>query len=180
MQSHTQANSDPNPVTTATTAQPLDTCAEPQQAQSEPDAQEKRTNSAAPKKAEREIPPQESETGSIFTAAETPVTVAVTQAVDNVTVVQPQREPSDTGGLEIDSASKPCTPTEPDINTNPGPDVQKAKKRDVRDGRKYVPSKKAMIDPLKMDMSKPLVMPLTCEYFTLQIFSSIIFLYLPR
>lgn len=171
MQSPTQANSDPDPVTTATTAQPVDTWAEPQPAQSEPDAQEKRNNSAAPTEAEREIPPQENETGAILTVAETPATVVVTQAVDNETVVQSQRQPSDTGGLEIDSASKPSAHTEPNINTNPGPDVQKAKKRDVRDGRKYVPSKKAMIDPLKMDMSKPLVMPLTCEYFTLHLYS---------
>lgn len=42
----------------------------------------------------------------------------------------------------------------------------KTKKQDkaVRDGRKYVPSKKAMTDPLKIDMSKPPDLPLTCKY----------------
>lgn len=171
MQCPTQSNSGPNPVTTATTEQPLDTETEAQPAQSEPDAQEEENKSAAPAEAETPVAPQENGTG--LQTAETPASMAVTQAVENEPTVQLPTEPSDnTGGMERDSASKPSAPTEPvpDTNTNPGCDRQKAKKQDkgVRDGRKYVPSKKAMIDPLKMDMSKPLVMPLTCEYFTFE------------
>lgn len=46
----------------------------------------------------------------------------------------------------------------------------KTKKQDkaVRDGRKYVPSKKAMTDPLKIDMSKPPDLPLTSSQISLQ------------
>uniref|UniRef100_A0A8C4FA84 Zinc finger protein 576, tandem duplicate 1 n=1 Tax=Dicentrarchus labrax TaxID=13489 RepID=A0A8C4FA84_DICLA len=157
MQSPTQSNMGPNPVTTATTEKPLDTETEAQPAQSEPHAQEEENKSAATAETETPITPQEN-----GTRTETPASMAVTQAVENEPAVQPLTEPSDnTGGVEVDSASKPSAPTEPgpDINTNPGCDGQKAKKQDkgVRDGRKYVPSKKAMVDPLKMDMSKPLL-----------------------
>ena len=94
--------------------------------------------------------------------------MAVTQTAVNKSAVQSLAKPSgNTREMETDSGSKPNAPTEPasDTNTNPGCEVQEAKKQDkvVRDGRKYVPSKKAMIDPLKMDMSKPLVIPLTCK-----------------
>ncbi|XP_070767983.1 zinc finger protein 576, tandem duplicate 1 [Enoplosus armatus] len=171
MQSPTQSNSGPNPVTTATTEQPLDTETEAQPAQSEPDAQEEENKSAATAEAGTPITPQENGTG--VQTAETPACMAVTQAVENEPAVQPLTEPSvNTGEMEMDSASKPSAPTEPvpDTNTNPGCDGQKAKKQDkgVRDGRKYVPSKKAMVDPLKMDMSKPLVMPLTSSQLSLQ------------
>ncbi|KAL7393506.1 hypothetical protein ABVT39_011789 [Epinephelus coioides] len=171
MQSPTQSNSGPNPVTTATTEQPLDTNTETQPAQSEPDAKEEENKSAAPAGTETVVTPQENGTG--VQAAETPANVVVTKAVENEPAVQPLTEPSvNTAGMETDSASKPSAPTEPvpDTNTNPGCDKQKAKKQDkgVRDGRKYVPSKKAMIDPLKMDMSKPLVMPLTSSQLSLQ------------
>lgn len=163
MQSPAQSNSGPNPVTTATAEQPLDTETKAQPAQSEPDAQEEENKSAAPAETGTPIAPQENGTG-----VETPASVPVTQVVEN----EPLAEPLDGAGrMDMDSASKPSAPTEPvpDTNTNPGCDGQKAKKQEkaVRDGRKYVPSKKAMVDPLKMDMSKPLVMPLTCEYFTL-------------
>ncbi|KAM6909689.1 zinc finger protein 576, tandem duplicate 1 [Xenentodon cancila] len=71
-----------------------------------------------------------------------------------------------------DSAAKPGAPAEPapDVNAKPGCDEKKAKKQDkgVSEGRKYVLSKKAMVDPLKMDMSKPLVMPLTSSQLSLQ------------
>ncbi|XP_051261469.1 uncharacterized protein LOC127366520 [Dicentrarchus labrax] len=168
MQSPTQSNMGPNPVTTATTEKPLDTETEAQPAQSEPHAQEEENKSAATAETETPITPQEN-----GTRTETPASMAVTQAVENEPAVQPLTEPSDnTGGVEVDSASKPSAPTEPgpDINTNPGCDGQKAKKQDkgVRDGRKYVPSKKAMVDPLKMDMSKPLAMPLTSSQLSLQ------------
>ncbi|XP_035527904.1 uncharacterized protein LOC118335618 [Morone saxatilis] len=168
MQSPTQSNIGPNPVTTATTEKPLDTETEAQPAQSEPHAQEEENKSAAPAETETPITPQEN-----GTRTETPASMAVTQAVENEPAVQPLTEPSDnTGGVEVDSASKPSAPTEPgpDVNTNPGCGGQKAKKQDkgVRDGKKYVPSKKAMVDPLKMDMSKPLVIPLTSSQLSLQ------------
>lgn len=163
MQSPTQSNSGPNPVTTATTEKPLDTETEAQPAQSEPDAQEEE-NKSADLVAQTPVTSQEN-----GTQAGTPASMAVTQAVENEpAAAQPLTEPADnTGGMEVDSASKPSAPIEPvpDTNSNPGCDGQKAKKEDkgARDGRKYVPSKKAMVDPLKMDMSKPLVVPLTCE-----------------
>lgn len=163
MQSPTKMNNGPNPVTTATMEQPLnsktdETCP----TQSEPDAQEEDSKSAAPDN-ETVITPHENEQ-----RVETPTCVAVTQAVVNKSAVQSLAEPAgNTGEVETDSGSKPSAPTEPraDTNTNPGSELQKAKKQDkvVRDGRKYVPSKKAMIDPLKIDMSKPLVIPLTCK-----------------
>lgn len=165
MQSPTQENSGPDPVTTATTEQPANTGAEPQPAQSKPDAQETRNNSAAPGEAETVITQQETETGAIFTVTETPATVLGAQETHSEAVESQSEPPEVTAGMEIDSASKPSAHTESVANTNTAPDVQKAKKQDkgVRDGRKYVPSKKAMVDPLKMDMSKPLVIPLTCE-----------------
>ncbi|XP_044065384.1 uncharacterized protein LOC122882248 isoform X2 [Siniperca chuatsi] len=171
MQSPTQSNSGPNPVTTATTEQPLDMETEAQPAQSEPDAQEEENKSSATAETETPITPQENGTG--VQTAETPASMAVTQAVENEPAVKPLTEPSvNTGGMEVDSASKPSAPTVPvpATNTNPGCDGEKAKKQDkgVRDGRKYVPSKKAMVDPLKMDMSKPLVMPLTSSQLSLQ------------
>nr|XP_046256483.1 uncharacterized protein LOC124065276 isoform X2 [Scatophagus argus] len=168
MQSPNQSNSGPNPVTTATAEKPLDTQTEAQPAQSEPDAQEKENKSAASTEPVTPITHQEN-----GTQAEAPATVAVTQAVENQPAAQPLAVPPDNiEGMELDSASKPSVPTEPvpDINTDQGCDGQKAKKQDkgVHDGRKYVPSKKAMVDPLKVDMSKLLVMPLTSSQLSLQ------------
>ncbi|XP_074510110.1 zinc finger protein 576, tandem duplicate 1 isoform X1 [Sebastes fasciatus] len=169
MQSPTQSNSRPNSVTTATTVQPLDTEPEVQPAKTEPDAREEEENKSATP--ETVSTPQENGTG--VQTAETPATsMAVTQAV-NKPAVQPLTEPSViTAGTETDSASKPSAPPEPapDKHANSRCDEQKAKKPDkgVRDGRKYVPSKKAMVDPLKMDMTKPLVMPLTSSQLSLQ------------
>lgn len=171
MQSPTQSNCGPNPVTTATTEQPLDTETEDPPAQSEPDTQEKENEPAGTATV---VSPQENGIGLL--TAETPANMAVTQSVENEPAVQPLTEPSvDTAGMETSSASKSSAPTEPvpDTNANLGCGEQKAKKQNtgIRDGRKYVPSKKAMVDPLKMDMSKPLVMPLTCEYFTMYVWS---------
>ncbi|XP_073342330.1 zinc finger protein 576, tandem duplicate 1 isoform X2 [Pagrus major] len=164
MQSPTQLNMGPNPVTTATTEKPLDNETEARPAQSEPDAQKVENKSAAPAETDTPVTPQEN-----GTRAEAPASVAGIQTVEN----EPLTEPSDnTAGMELDSASKPNASTEPvpDANTNPGCDGQKEKKQDegVRDGRKYVPSKKAMVDPLKMDMSKHLAMPLTSSQLSLQ------------
>ncbi|XP_028437104.1 zinc finger protein 576, tandem duplicate 1 isoform X1 [Perca flavescens] len=168
MQSPTQSNCRPNPVTTATTEQPLDTETEDPPAQSEPDAQEKENE---PDGTAAVVSPQENGTGLL--TVETPASMAVTQSVENEPAVQPLTEPPvDTAGMETSSASKSTAPTEPmpDMNANPGCGEQKAKKQNtgIRDGRKYVPSKKAMVDPLKMDMSKPLVMPLTSSQLSLQ------------
>ncbi|XP_069392999.1 zinc finger protein 576, tandem duplicate 1 isoform X1 [Paralichthys olivaceus] len=159
MQSSTQANNGPTPVTTAPTDQPLDTGTEAQPAPIEPHAREEGAASEAPVETDTVIAPQENEAG------------AVVQAVENQTAVQPLSESSEKpGGMKMDSALKTCAPTKCDTNTNSLCDGQKAKKQDkvVRDGRKYVPSKKAMIDPLKMDMSKQLVMPLTSSQLSLQ------------
>uniref|UniRef100_A0A4W6CQJ4 C2H2-type domain-containing protein n=1 Tax=Lates calcarifer TaxID=8187 RepID=A0A4W6CQJ4_LATCA len=168
MQSPTQANTGPDSVTAAPSEQPLDTGTEAQPAHSEPDAQEERTESAALAETETIITPQENQ--AAVQTAEAPATVAdVTQAVEKETAVRPLSEPSETSaGMEIDSASKPSAPTGSGTNTAPRREGQKAKKQDKHDGRKYVPSKKAMIDPLKMDMSKPLVMPLTSSQLSLQ------------
>ncbi|XP_028985160.1 uncharacterized protein LOC114843102 isoform X2 [Betta splendens] len=169
MQSPSQTDGGPEPVTGTNTAQPSDTGADPQPAHTEPEAQEKRMKSAVPIEAETLLTPQENATG-VITVSEAPTTVTVTQMQDNETVVQSWSEHSEsTGKMEIDSDLTQSAQTEPDSNAN-GPDVQRAKKQDkgVRDSRKYVPSKKAMIDPLKMDMSKPLVIPLTSSELSLQ------------
>ncbi|XP_034467608.1 uncharacterized protein LOC117777144 [Hippoglossus hippoglossus] len=169
MQSPTRANSGPTPVTTAPTDQPLDTGTEAQPALNEQHAREEGAASEAPVETDTVIPPQENEAGVL--TPETPATVAVVQAVENETAPLPLSETSEKpGGMEMDSALKTRAPTKCDTNTNPLCVGQKAKKQDkvVRDGRKYVPSKKAMIDPLKMDMSKPLVMPLTSSQLSLQ------------
>ncbi|XP_060938065.1 uncharacterized protein LOC133014814 [Limanda limanda] len=169
MQSPTRANSGPTRVTPAPGDQPQDTGTEAQPALNEQHAQDEGAASEGLLETDTVIPPQENESG--VQTPETPATVAVVQAVENETAAQPLSETSDKpGGMEMDSALKTRTPTKCDTNTNPlfvGP---KAKKQDkvVRDGRKYVPSKKAMIDPLKMDMSKPLVMPLTSSQLSLQ------------
>ncbi|XP_053289385.1 uncharacterized protein LOC128450011 [Pleuronectes platessa] len=169
MQSPTRANSGPTPVTTAPRDQPLDTGTEAKPALNEQHAQEEGAASEAPVETDTVIPPQINEAG--VQTPETPATVAVVQAVENETAAQPLSETSEKpGGMEMDSALKTRAPTKCDTNTNPLCVGPKAKKQDkvVRDGRKYVPSKKAMIDPLKMDMSKPLVMPLTSSQLSLQ------------
>ncbi|XP_034409451.1 uncharacterized protein LOC117745317 isoform X2 [Cyclopterus lumpus] len=159
MQSPTQSTSGPNPVTTANTVQPLDTETEAQLALSEPDAKVEENKSAAPAGTGPVVKPQGN--GTPVQTAEAP-SMAVTHVVEN----EPPTEPSvNTAWMETDSASKLS-----DTNANPGGDGQKAKKpnKGARDGRKYVPSKKAMVDPLKMDMSKPLVTPLTSSQLSLQ------------
>ncbi|KAK7926281.1 hypothetical protein WMY93_008591 [Mugilogobius chulae] len=46
--------------------------------------------------------------------------------------------------------------------------VKPKPKKQEKAGKKYVPSKKAMTDPLKIDMSKPLATPLTSSQISLQ------------
>jgi len=158
MQNQTQAHTEPNPATTSTSEQQLNTAAEP--AHSQADAHDKESRSTAPTETETIIAP------------ETPASMAVTAPAESESGAQSQAEScGNTGEMDWDLAAKPSVPTEsvPDANAKPGCDGQKAKKQEKGDGRKYVPSKKAMVDPLKMDMSKPLVMPLTCKYFTLHV-----------
>ncbi|KAF3839938.1 hypothetical protein F7725_018655 [Dissostichus mawsoni] len=156
MQSPTQSPSRPNPGATATQEPPLDTETEAQPAQSDSDEQKEKDEPAAPVMTET-VTPQEN--GTEVQTAETPESLPVTQAVENEPAVQPQTEPSvNSAGVETDSASKPSAPSElvPDTNAKSKCDEKKAKKTDkgVREPRKYIPSKKAMVDPLKMDMSK--------------------------
>lgn len=167
MQSPTQSPSGPNPGATATQEPPLDTETEAQPAQSDSDEQKEKDEPAAPVMTET-VTPQEN--GTEVQTAETPASLPVTQAAENEPAVQPQTEPSvNSAGVETDSASKPSVPSELDTNAKSKCDEKKAKKMDkgVREPRKYIPSKKAMVDPLKMDMSKQPVIPLTCECFNL-------------
>lgn len=167
MQSRTQASSGPSPVATATATaeQQLDTQTEAQPEQNEPHAQEKRL--ASPAGIETPDTPQEN--GTEVHTTETHAGVEMTPGELNKPAVQPLTEPSDgSTDMETDTGLKPGAITEsvPEENTNSECDGSGAKTKDqgIRDGRKYVPSKKAMVDPLKMDMS--MVNPLTCEYFT--------------
>lgn len=162
MQSPSQPNSQLSPVTAATTENELDT--EP--AQKELDAQEEESKAASAAETEAAVTPQGN-----GTMAETPAGMVGTD--------RPLTQPSDqTDGMELGSDPKPSTAINP-VDENPDGRVRQKLKNQpkvVRDGRKYVPSKKAMVDPLKMDMSKPAGIPLTCEYFT----SSIHHLWLKR
>lgn len=143
MQSLPQEHGESCPVTTSTAEKLPDN----QPELSGPEAQEEETRSNAGADAE-------TTTGTL--AAETPANMAVTPAADS--------EPSVRTQSESKTANVPTEPAR-DTKANPGRGGQKVKKQDktVSDGRKYVLSKKAMVDPLKMDMSKPIVMPLTCE-----------------
>ncbi|KAF7650642.1 hypothetical protein LDENG_00122820 [Lucifuga dentata] len=151
MQSLTQTISDPNPLTTGT----MESASGMQPIQTETDAHVVENNSN-----ETEITTHQSETAQ---TGETPESVTVTQAVGNELAVQSLGDHS-----ENTRGKDPSSPREPVPATNPNP-VQQTKKQDKgHDGRKYIPSKKAMIDPLKMDMSKPVVMPLTSSQLSLQ------------
>ncbi|KAK5892561.1 hypothetical protein CesoFtcFv8_012926 [Champsocephalus esox] len=170
MQSPTQSQSGPNPGATATQEPPLDTETEAQPAQSDSDEQKEKDEPAAPVMTETVTP---HENGTEVQTAETPASLPVTQAAENEPAVQPQTEPSvNSAGVETDSASKPSVPSELDTNAKSKCDEKKAKKTDkgVREPRKYIPSKKAMVDPLKMDMSKQPVIPLTSSQLSLQCF----------
>lgn len=167
MQSQIQMNSRPNAADTVTTEQLLDS---ETSTQCEPNAQEEENTSSAPAESETLTPPHENETG--MHTAETPASMAVTQDMENELVVQSVTEPAENPAeVERDAVTKPNAPSEPLSDGNRNKRCEpKTKKQDkgVRDGRKYVPSKKAMIDPLKIDMSKALVMPLTTSQLSLQ------------
>lgn len=168
MQSPSQSDSGPNPMTTATSERRLDIEPGAPAVQSGPDPPEGEIKSAAPTETETPTTQQENRT-----LIETPASMPVTQAAENEPAVPPQAQYSDTAGLmELDSASKPSVPTDPgpDINSDPRHDRPNAKKQEkgVSSVRRYIPSKKAMIDPLKIEMSE-LDMALSCEYFTLYV-----------
>lgn len=150
MQSPRQSNSQPSPVTTATTEKELDS----ESAHKEPDAQQEESKS--PSAAETEAVVAQQGDGTL---PETHAGVAGTQTG------RPPTQPSDQPDKEeLGSDLKPsATIVDKYADGRDGPTVKNQAKRDRR---KYVPSKKAMVDPLKMDMSKPAGIPLTCEYFT--------------
>lgn len=166
MQSSTQSNLGLDPLTAATTLNQLDKGAEAPPAVNELDAQETKDKS---------VVPFEAEMGTILMEngldTESADSTAVKSSFVDKPSAQQQTQPlGQAGGMELDTVSKPSLPCGPvsDTNTSSGCDSQEEKNNratSVSDGRKYVPSKKAMIDPLKMDMSKPLLTPLTCEYF---------------
>lgn len=152
MQSPTGSNSSANPETEAPPAP------------GGPDAQQEDSESAAPARVETVAKPPEKGAGvQTEDAQRTPVT----RVAEN----EPAAEtPADSSG-NADRALEPNVSAEPTPETkaNPAGQMQKEKKADkgAREGRKYVLSKKAMIDPLKMDMSKQILLPLTCEYFNI-------------
>lgn len=171
MQSSPQSNPCPDPLTTAATLNQLDKDAEVPEAPpeaptvvNEPETHEQTDKSAVPFQAEM---------GAVWkgngSETESADSTELKSDVEDEPAAQQQTQPlGDAGGMELDAASMPSLPHGPvsDISTDSGCDSQKNKNSTtpLSDGRKYVPSKKAMIDPLKMDMSKPLITPLTCEY----------------
>ncbi|KAM4568068.1 zinc finger protein 576, tandem duplicate 1 [Fundulus diaphanus] len=105
-------------------------------------------------------------------AAEPPPGLALTPPPEREAGVHSQTESRDNAGkADTEPTEKPRAAPEPVANTktSPGDDGQKMKKQAKRagDGREYVLSKKAMLDPLKMDMTKPVVMPLTSSQLSL-------------
>lgn len=154
MQSPRQSKSQQSPVTTATTEKELDS----ESAHKEPDAQ--REESKSPSAAETEAAVIQQGEGTLPTHGG----VAGTQTASKCDG-RPPTQPSDLPDKgELGSDLKPsATIVDKYADGRVGPMVKNQAKRDRR---RYVPSKKAMVDPLKMDMSKPAGIPLTCKYFT--------------
>lgn len=175
MQNLTQENSGSTPETTTSTEQPLDTVTQAQAVLSEPAAGgeeqevqeeevEKGTTSAATVETVAVFPPKENESG--LQIAETPETVACTQAAEGETAAQPPSQPlKDMEKMETDSATMQSAPTDCDMNrdTQSGEQPTNKQEKEPHFARRYVLSKKAMTDPLKIDMTNP--PPLSCEYF---------------
>lgn len=68
-----------------------------------------------------------------------------------------------------DSAAKAdiapsCEVSLGDLNSNPTAPGETGISKDNTVVRKFIPPKKDRMDPLKMDMSKPTVIPLTCKF----------------
>ncbi|XP_029929160.1 zinc finger protein 576, tandem duplicate 1 isoform X2 [Myripristis murdjan] len=160
-----------NPVTTESREQPLDGETGAQPIVSETEAQVVDNKSAVSLEGETLIAPDENGEGAQLLGGETlqlSGNVADTQALESEAAVPSH----DTGGTAVDSTSKPSAPTElvPDGKQNPDCAAEEARKVDkvVPENRKYIPCKKDRLDPLKMDMSKPVVMPLTSSQLSLQ------------
>lgn len=155
MQSSPENHAESTPVASKAAEHQQDTEAQPMQ--SKPDEQEGEDRPDAP--------------AQTTTTAEAASSVAPGPPLEKEPVAVSQAESWKNGEkTNTDPTAKASAPPEPaaDGNTNPGSDGQKVKKQSkgTSDRRKYVPSKKAMVDPLKMDMSKPVVMPLTCKYIS--------------
>ncbi|XP_068614648.1 zinc finger protein 576, tandem duplicate 1 [Brachionichthys hirsutus] len=154
MQSPAEAVAGPKPASSPSAEKLQNTATGAQAAQRGPDAPEEESKSA--------IPP-EMET---MTPRENGTAVRSTEASEH-----PQQQQQPTGPSHNTGAKKgaPIRPV-PGTDAKPRGDGPKTKKTDkaARDGRKFVLSKRAMTDPLKMDMSKPLVVPLTSSELSLQ------------
>ncbi|XP_061632720.1 uncharacterized protein LOC133479573 [Phyllopteryx taeniolatus] len=146
MPSPGQEESGPNPVSTQTAL--------------EPSANDTDSTEPAPSEAG-------AQEGRITSPEETNGTQTdKTLADDSLQQAAATVEPSDnTEGMKTDQGPKTNPPSEltPDTNKDAGTEEQKSNKRD-----RCFPSKKAMVDPLKMDMTKPVVMPLTSSELSLQ------------
>ncbi|XP_061572511.1 uncharacterized protein LOC133428117 isoform X2 [Cololabis saira] len=143
---------------------------EPHPGERDPEPREE-NKSSGPADTETPNTPEKSQPG-LQTAGST-AGMAITQAVEIKSGVKSQTKSwENTATVGKDSAAKPSAPAEAanNVGANSGCDGKKAKKqgKGVGEGRRYVLSKKAMVDPLKMDMSKPLVMPLTSSELSLQ------------
>uniref|UniRef100_A0A3Q2QD95 Uncharacterized LOC105932503 n=1 Tax=Fundulus heteroclitus TaxID=8078 RepID=A0A3Q2QD95_FUNHE len=159
MQSPPEDHRESNPVAMAAAKHQQDAEAPPTQSNPAEQEEEADTPEAAAAPAAR--------------TAEPPPGLALTPPPEKEAGVHSQTESRDNAGkADTEPAAKPRgAAPEPvaDTKTSPGDDGQKEKKQAKRagDGRKYVLSKKAMIDPLKMDMTKPVVMPLTSSQLSL-------------
>ncbi|XP_055083843.1 uncharacterized protein LOC117384217 [Periophthalmus magnuspinnatus] len=101
--------------------------------------------------------------------------IALEEIEEQTSAETPEETTENMESIPSENSSEPnldpqsdSTPPGHDLNAN---NVQrKLKKQDkaARTGKKYVPSKKAMTDPLKIDMSKPLATPLTSSQMSLQ------------
>lgn len=155
MQSPRQSNSQPSSATTATTGNELGS----ESAHKEPDAQQEESKS--PSAAETKAAVAQQGDGTL---PATHAGVAGTQTASKGDGRPPNQPSAQTDKEERGSGLKPsATIVDKYADGRDGPTVKNQAKYDRR---KYVPSKKALVDPLKMDMSKPAAIPLTCEYFT--------------
>ncbi|XP_015241201.1 PREDICTED: uncharacterized protein LOC107091659 isoform X1 [Cyprinodon variegatus] len=153
MQSSPEDHTESNPVAISAAEDQLETGA--QTMQSKPDEQELEDQSEAPAEATAEAPGSMVPTPPLEKESVVP---SPTESCEN-------REKLDTHS-SAKSSDQPKSVAK--TNASPGNDVNKEQKRGkgASDGRKF-PSKKAMIDPLKMDMSKPVVTPLTSPQLSL-------------
>ncbi|XP_054638146.1 uncharacterized protein LOC129185324 isoform X2 [Dunckerocampus dactyliophorus] len=144
MQSLAQEDSGPNPLSTQTTLDNETNSTE--SASRETGANEQQ----AAEKEESHLPMEDMNGQTNETPADEPLQPAVA------------KEPSqNTEAMEVDQGPKSPPQSTPSTNKDQVTDEEKSKKNNRR-----FPSK--MIDPLKMDMTKPVVMPLTSSELSLQ------------